>query len=187
MIDDFRDGGKRYLDDLAVGYFHLQARGRQCLCGLHAADDAAHAIAVRGNDLYVVLAVERLECCEGFGDFHFIVTALSSVSSDLHFEPDAQTLWSLKRPLVDDPTLEVIALNLRGPRVQRMYSLARRMLFSITPGVKHRSCQMYRSFARLRYNNLKSGHASRQTGSFGRDENFDNRIYECNRTAPIDV
>ncbi len=91
MIDDFRDGGKRYFDDLAVGHFHLEARRRQCLCSLHAADDAAHAIAVRGNDLYVVLTVERLECCEGFGYFHFIVTALS-LFRPVAFEPDAQTL-----------------------------------------------------------------------------------------------
>jgi hypothetical protein len=79
MIYDFGDGRKRYLDDLSSGHFHLEARRSQCLGGLHAADDAAHAIAVRGDDLHVVLAVEWLECCEGFGHFHSFCTALSEV------------------------------------------------------------------------------------------------------------
>lgn len=71
MINDFGDGREWYLDDFAVGYFHLQTRCRQRLCCFHAANDTAHAAAVRRHDLYVVLTVERLERCEGFGDFHF--------------------------------------------------------------------------------------------------------------------
>ncbi len=73
MINDFRDGREWYLDDFAVGYLHLEAWCRQCLCCFHAANDAAHSIAVRRYDLYVVLSIERLECCEGFGDFHFLL------------------------------------------------------------------------------------------------------------------
>jgi hypothetical protein len=79
MIDDFRDGRKWYLDNFATGHFHLQARRGQGLCGFHAADNAAHAIAVRGDDLHVIMAIEWLECCEGFGDFHCLCTALSEV------------------------------------------------------------------------------------------------------------
>ena len=71
MVNDFRDGREWYLDDFAVCHFHLQTWCRQCLCRFHAADDTAHATAVRRHDLYVILTIERLERCEGFGDFHF--------------------------------------------------------------------------------------------------------------------
>jgi hypothetical protein len=77
VVYDLGDGRKWYLDDLASGHFYLHARRSQCLCGLHAADDAAHAIAIRGDDLHVVPAVEWLECGEGFGHFHSFCTALS--------------------------------------------------------------------------------------------------------------
>lgn len=73
MVNDFRDGSKWYLDDFAVGDLHLEAWRRQGLCCFHAANDTAHPAAVRRHDLYVVLTIERLECCEGFGYFHFLL------------------------------------------------------------------------------------------------------------------
>jgi hypothetical protein len=79
VVNDLADGCERDFDDLAVGAFHLDAWDGERLCHLHAADDAAHALAVGRDDFNVVLAVERPEGCEGFGDFHCLCTALSLV------------------------------------------------------------------------------------------------------------
>jgi hypothetical protein len=99
MIYDFRDGREGYLDDLAIGHFQLQARSGQGLRCFHAADDAAHAIAVSGNDLYVVMTVERLQCCEGFGDFHYLFTALSLYFCfDDDDEPQTRTIAATSVP-----------------------------------------------------------------------------------------
>jgi hypothetical protein len=54
------DVGERYFDYLAVGAFHFDAGLGKRLRGLHAADDAAHAVAVVCENLYVVFAVKRL-------------------------------------------------------------------------------------------------------------------------------
>ena len=99
MINDFRDGREWYLDDLAVGYLHLKARRRQCLCCFHTANDAAHAIAVRRDDLYVVMSVERLECCEGFGDFHFLLPCFLKFF-DFVVEPHIKTFLEFSRGLL---------------------------------------------------------------------------------------
>ena len=71
MIYDLCDRQERNLDDFAVGAFDFDARRRQRLCRLHAADDAAYALAVRCYNLYVVHAVERLQGREGFSYFHY--------------------------------------------------------------------------------------------------------------------
>jgi hypothetical protein len=72
VVYDFVNVRKRDFDNLAVGAFHLE-RGRcQGLRSSHAADDAAHMLAVERDYLYVVFAIERLEGCEGFGYFHLI-------------------------------------------------------------------------------------------------------------------
>jgi hypothetical protein len=77
VVYDFGDSGEGDFDYLAVGALDLDARRGQCLSGFHAADDAAHAVTVRCYDLDVVFAVERAQGCEGFGDFHYLFTALS--------------------------------------------------------------------------------------------------------------
>src|SRR2546429_7972044 len=77
MIYDFGDGCERDFDDLAVGAFDLDARRGERLRHLHAANDAADALAVRSDDFDVVFAVEWFQSCEGFGDFHCLCTALS--------------------------------------------------------------------------------------------------------------
>ena len=76
MVYDFHNVGEGYLDDFAVGTFHLDAGLGERLRRFHAADDAAHAAAILCNDFDIVQAVKGLEGCEGFCDFHF-VTALS--------------------------------------------------------------------------------------------------------------
>ena len=77
MIYDFGDGCERDFDDLAVGAFDLDARRGERLRHLHAANDAADALAVRSDDFDVVFAVEWFQSCEGFGNFHCLCTALS--------------------------------------------------------------------------------------------------------------
>ncbi len=72
MVFDFGDRRERNLHDLAIGAFDLDARSRQCLCGLHTANDAPNAIAVNRDDFDIVLAVERLEGRESFGYFHSV-------------------------------------------------------------------------------------------------------------------
>ncbi len=72
MISDLRDIRERDLDDLAAFALDLYAGGGQGLRRLHALDDAAHALAVRGHDLDIVLAVKWLKRSQGFGDFHYV-------------------------------------------------------------------------------------------------------------------
>jgi hypothetical protein len=73
VVNDLYDFGKGYLDDFAVGAFHLDAGPGESLRHLHAADDAAHAMAVLRDDLDVILPVKRFKGCEGFGDFHCLL------------------------------------------------------------------------------------------------------------------
>jgi hypothetical protein len=70
MVFDFSDRGKGYLYDVAVRAFNLHTWSRQCLRGFHASHNASDVASVESNNLDVVLAVERLECREGLGDFH---------------------------------------------------------------------------------------------------------------------
>ena len=59
VVYDLCDGREGDFDDLAVGALNLDAGRCQRLCGLHAADDAAYAVAVRCDDFDVVFAVKR--------------------------------------------------------------------------------------------------------------------------------
>ena len=70
MIFDFGDGGKRDLHDLAVRNLHFDAGSREGLRHLHAANRAAHPLAVDRNDLHIVLAVKWLQSGERLGYFH---------------------------------------------------------------------------------------------------------------------
>lgn len=71
-VFDFSDGGERYLNYLTVGALNLDARSRQGLCGFHAPNNAAHSPAFKRYYLDIVFAVERLECRQGFSDFHVV-------------------------------------------------------------------------------------------------------------------
>lgn len=70
VVDYFDDVGEGNFDDVAVGALHFNARFGERLSHLHAADNAAHACAVGGDDLYIIFGVKRLQCGESFGDFH---------------------------------------------------------------------------------------------------------------------
>src|SRR6266850_3645143 len=70
VVFNLGDGRKGYLDDLAVRAFYLHARGSECLSGLHAPDNAPHALSVNRHDLDIVFAVQWLQGCECFCDFH---------------------------------------------------------------------------------------------------------------------
>lgn len=69
VVNDFDDVGERNFDEFAAA-FDFDARFSKRLRCFHAADDAARARAVFGDDLDIIFAVERLECGESFGDFH---------------------------------------------------------------------------------------------------------------------
>lgn len=70
MVFDFSDGRERNFDDLAVGHLHFDAGGRQCLGGFHTPNRSPDPPPIGCDDLYVVFAVERLQCGERFGYFH---------------------------------------------------------------------------------------------------------------------
>ena len=70
VVFDLGDRRKGYLDYLAVRAFYLHARGGECLSGLHAPDNAPHALTVNRHDLDIVLAVQRLKGRKCFCDFH---------------------------------------------------------------------------------------------------------------------
>jgi hypothetical protein len=57
VILDFRYCGKWNLNDVAVWTLDLHTRSSQRLCGLHAANRAAHPTAVGRYDLNVALAI----------------------------------------------------------------------------------------------------------------------------------
>jgi hypothetical protein len=57
--------------------------------------------------------------------------------------------------------------------------------FSKKPGVKHRSCQMYRSFARLRYNSLKSGDRRAKPEALAAKEKLTNGFMSA--TVPLQL
>ena len=59
-VFDFSDGRKRYLDDLTVCAFDLNAWRGQSLGRFHTADDSAYALAVHRYDLNVILAIKWL-------------------------------------------------------------------------------------------------------------------------------
>ena len=70
MILDLGDGREGDLHDLATGGFDLHAGSGERLGGIHAFNCAAHSPAIRRNNLDVVFAVKRLQCCECLGYFH---------------------------------------------------------------------------------------------------------------------
>jgi len=70
VIFNLGDRRKGNLDDLSVCDLNLDARSGEGLGGLHAANFASHAPAVRGNNLHVVFAVKRLQRGECFGYLH---------------------------------------------------------------------------------------------------------------------
>jgi hypothetical protein len=90
VIFDFGDRRKRYLDNLAIGAFYLDAWSRECLSGFHAPDNAADALAVNRYDLNIVFAVQRLKCRKCLCDFH--VYLFSEVQAFLRRELFPQTL-----------------------------------------------------------------------------------------------
>ena len=70
MIFDLSNCREGYLYDLAVGALNLDAGSREGLCGFHAANRAAYAPAVSGDNFHVVLAVEWLQGRERFCYLH---------------------------------------------------------------------------------------------------------------------
>jgi len=60
MTFDFRDRGKRDLNDLTIRAQDLDARCGEGLCCFHAADGTPYPTPVRSNDFYVVFPVKRL-------------------------------------------------------------------------------------------------------------------------------
>jgi hypothetical protein len=70
MVLNLCDRRKRYLDDLAIGAFDLYAWSGEGLSGLHAPDNAPHALAVNRYNLNIIFAVQRLKGRKCFCDFH---------------------------------------------------------------------------------------------------------------------
>lgn len=70
MVLDLGNSGKRYLNDLAISAFYLDAWGCECLSGFHAPDNAPHALAINSYNLDIVFAVKRLQGRKCFSDFH---------------------------------------------------------------------------------------------------------------------
>ena len=70
VVFNLGDRRKGYLDDLAVRALYLHAGGGECLGGLHAPDNAPHALTVNRHDLDIVFAVQRLKGRKCFCDFH---------------------------------------------------------------------------------------------------------------------
>jgi hypothetical protein len=60
VILDLSDRRKRYLDDLAVRAFHLDAWGCESLSGFHATNDAPYTLAINCNNLNIIFTVKRL-------------------------------------------------------------------------------------------------------------------------------
>jgi hypothetical protein len=77
VIYDFTYVWEWNFDDPAIGSLHLEGWRRQSLCCFHATDDSAHACSIQRDDLDVVFAEERLQGCEGFCNFHFVVLSFS--------------------------------------------------------------------------------------------------------------
>lgn len=71
-LSNCREG---YLYDLAVRDLDLDAGCGERLGGLHTANCSTHTPAVGGNDLDVVLAVERLQSCERFSYFQNLISS----------------------------------------------------------------------------------------------------------------
>ena len=55
VVNDLYDAGEGDFDNLAVGAFNLDAGLGEGLCGLHAADDAADAVAVFCDNFDIIL------------------------------------------------------------------------------------------------------------------------------------
>ena len=70
VVFNLGDRRKGYFDDLAVRALYLHAGRGECLSGLHAPDNAPHALAVNRDDLDIVFTVQRLKGRKCFCDFH---------------------------------------------------------------------------------------------------------------------
>ncbi len=70
VVFDLRNRRERYLHDLAICNLHLYAGSGEGLGSFHAANCATHAPAVGRYNLYIVLAIKRLQSCECLGNFH---------------------------------------------------------------------------------------------------------------------
>jgi hypothetical protein len=70
VVFDLSNGGKRYLNDLTIGAFYLNAWSGERLRGFHAPDNASHSLAVNRNYLNIVFAIQRLQGRQCFGYFH---------------------------------------------------------------------------------------------------------------------
>src|SRR5215216_5273216 len=93
MILDLGNCRERYLYYLPVRDFHLYAGCGEGLGGLHTPHCPPHPPAVRRDDLHVVLAIKRLECCECFGNFHNMILPVPNyclcVAGSLSRQPNA--------------------------------------------------------------------------------------------------
>ncbi len=152
VVFDFGDGRKRYLDDLAACALNLYAGRRQGLRGFHAADDAAHALTIDGYDLNVVFAVQWLQGCQRFCNFH-----VSPPKSSL-FRPDWSflSLWILPRKS-DRCPCATLDLH-RNQRISRSGCRMKRFLLSTSranawphsqPGIVEYCLQKWRGNAGL--------------------------------------
>jgi hypothetical protein len=70
VILDLGNGGERNLYDLSVGALNLNAGSREGLGGFHAANRAANAPAINGDDFHVVFAIQWLQGRERFCYLH---------------------------------------------------------------------------------------------------------------------
>lgn len=99
VVFNLGDRRKGYFDDLAVRALYLHAGRGECLSGLHAPDNAPHALAVNSHDFDIVLAVQRLKGRKCFCDFH--VYLFSEVPKPLWDTNFAYTLEILHRKTAD--------------------------------------------------------------------------------------
>ena len=85
VVFNLGDRRKGYFDDLAVRALYFHAGRGECLSGLHAPDNASHALAINRHYLDIVLAVKRLKGRKCFCDFHDYL--FSEVSTPLGPKP----------------------------------------------------------------------------------------------------
>lgn len=112
MVFDFGDRRERYLDDLAVGAFYLDARSGEGLSSFHASHNTPYALPVKRYDLNIVLAVQRLKGRKCFGDFHVY---LFSDSNALGHNLKTVEILHRKAPIV------YVAYNIHKNRVEAIH------------------------------------------------------------------
>jgi hypothetical protein len=70
MTLNFGDAWERDFYDLSIRTKHLDAGCCEGLRCLHAAYGTSYPTTVSGDDLHVLFAVKRLQCCQSFSNFH---------------------------------------------------------------------------------------------------------------------